>query len=123
MDSSRRRLLALGGGLLGGCAVGALVQGALAQGAERVVKVTARKFVFTPSEVALRKGEPVVIEIATEDVFMGFNVPGLKVRSDIVPGKVMRLRLTPAEAGTFPFLCDVFCGDGHETMSGKIVVT
>jgi cytochrome c oxidase subunit 2 len=50
-------------------------------------------------------------------------VPELKVRSDIVPGKVMRLALTPDRAGTFTFLCDVFCGDGHETMSGKIVVT
>ena len=97
--------------------------GVLAQGAERVVKVTARKFLFTPAEIALKKGEPVTLELVTEDVFMGFNVPDLKLRSDIVPGKVMRLRFTPDKAGTFPFLCDVFCGDGHETMSGKITVT
>ena len=112
--ASRRQVLALGVAWLGA--------GALAQGTERVVKVTARKFVFTPVEIALRKGEPVTLELSTEDVFMGFSVPDLKVRSDIVPGKVVRLRFTPDSAGTFPFLCDVFCGDGHETMSGKLVV-
>ncbi len=95
--------------------------GVLAQG-ERVIKVTARKFVFTPNEIKLRKGEPVILEFTTEDVFMGFNAPDFNIRSDIVPTKTMRLRLTPDKAGTFVFLCDVFCGDGHESMSGKLVV-
>ena len=120
VDAKRRRMLGASTGILVLAALGA---GISARGAERVVRVTARKFVFTPNEIALKKGEPVVIELATEDVFMGFNVPELKVRSDIVPGKVMRLALTPDRAGTFAFLCDVFCGDGHESMSGKIVVT
>jgi cytochrome c oxidase subunit 2 len=118
MTISRRGLLVAGATLLAGAGAGVL-----AQGSERVVKVSARKFAFTPAEITLAKGEPVTIELSTEDVFMGFNVPDFKVRSDIVPGKVMRLRLTPDRAGTFPFLCDIFCGDGHETMSGKIVVT
>jgi cytochrome c oxidase subunit 2 len=120
VDAKRRRMLGASTGILVCAALGA---GLAARGAEKVVGVTARKFVFTPNEIALKKGEPVVIELATLDVFMGFNVPELKVRSDIVPGKVMRLALTPDRAGTFTFLCDVFCGDGHESMSGKIVVT
>jgi cytochrome c oxidase subunit 2 len=118
MAISRRGLLVAGATLLAGAGAGVF-----AQGSERVVKVSARKFSFTPAEIPLRKGEPVTLELSTEDVFMGFNVPDFKARSDIVPGKVMRLRLTPDRAGTFPFLCDIFCGDGHETMSGKIVVT
>ena len=108
--------------MAGATMVAAAGAGVLAQGSERVVRVTARKFAFTPAEIALRKGEPVTLELSTDDVFMGFNAPDLKMRSDIVPGKVMRLRFTPDRAGTFPFLCDIFCGDGHETMSGKITV-
>jgi len=54
---------------------------------------------------------------------MGFNAPDLKLRADIIPGEVARVRFTPDRAGTFPFLCDIFCGEGHEGMSGKIVVT
>jgi cytochrome c oxidase subunit 2 len=118
MRISRRQLLVASTALVAGAGAGVL-----AQGSERVIKVSARKFAFTPSEIALKKGEPVTLELSTEDVFMGFNAPDLKVRSDIVPGKVMRVRLTPDRAGSFPFLCDIFCGDGHETMSGKIVVT
>ncbi|HUI99729.1 MAG TPA: cupredoxin domain-containing protein [Usitatibacter sp.] len=91
--------------------------------APRVIKVSARRFVFTPNEITVRKGEPVIFELTTEDVFMGFDVPDFNVRSDIVPGKVMRLSLAPDKAGRFTFLCDVFCGEGHETMNGTLVVT
>jgi cytochrome c oxidase subunit 2 len=120
LDVNRRRMLGASTGILVCAALGA---GFAARSEEKVIRVTARKFIFTPNEIALKKGEPVVFELSTLDVFMGFNVPEFKVRSDIVPGKVMRLALTPDRAGTFTFLCDVFCGDGHESMSGTIVVT
>jgi hypothetical protein len=42
--------------------------------------------------------------------------------SGCIPGQVAKLRFTPDKTGTYPFLCDVFCGDGHETMSGKLIV-
>ena len=29
----------------------------------------------------------------------------------------------PDKTGKFTFSCDVFCGDGHEEMTGTIVVT
>ncbi|HXD51403.1 MAG TPA: cytochrome c oxidase subunit II, partial [Burkholderiales bacterium] len=38
------------------------------------------------------------------------------------PGKTTRLRLVPDKTGTFVFLCDVFCGTGHEEMNGKLIV-
>jgi len=119
MSMDERRSFLLAALAVAGVGVG----GAFAQAAPRVVKVSARRFVFTPNEIALRKGEPVVFELTTEDVFMGFNVPDFNVRSDIVPGKAMRLSLTPDKAGRFTFLCDVFCGDGHEGMSGTLSVT
>jgi cytochrome c oxidase subunit 2 len=117
MDEQRRIVMAAG---LLSLTLGAR---ALAQAKPRTIKVSARRFTFTPSEIALKKGEPVVFELTTEDVFMGFNVPDFGVRSDIVPGKTTKMSLTPDKAGTFVFLCDVFCGDGHETMSGRMVVT
>jgi cytochrome c oxidase subunit 2 len=53
---------------------------------------------------------------------MGFNAPDFGVRADIIPGQVARVRLVPDKVGTFTFLCDIFCGSGHETMSGTITV-
>jgi len=95
----------------------------LAQTRPRIVRVKARRWAFTPNTIALRKGEPVTLEVITEDVFMGLNIPDFGVRGDIVPGKTQLMTFTPDKAGTFTFLCDVFCGDGHETMSGTLVVT
>jgi cytochrome c oxidase subunit II len=87
-----------------------------------VVKIVARKFEFVPAEIMLKQGEPVILELTTEDVTMGFSAPDFKVDLEIVPGKVAQARLVPDKAGTFDFICDVFCGDGHEDMGGKIHV-
>ncbi len=96
--------------------------GAQPAGDEPVIKITAKKFEYTPHDVTLKKGVPVILELTTQDVFMGFNAPDLGVRADIVPGKTVRVRVVPPKAGKVEFLCDVFCGSGHEEMSGLITV-
>ena len=94
----------------------------IAQPAEQVIKITAKKFDYTPNQITLKKGVPVVLEFTTTDVLMGFNVPDLNARTDIVPGQVARVRIVPDKAGTFAFFCDIFCGSGHENMTGTITV-
>ena len=94
-----------------------------ARSQERVVRIVVREFAFEPDEIILKAGEPVVLELTTADVHMGFKSVELGARADILPGQVARLRLTPAKAGSYGFFCDVFCGDDHELMSGTIVVT
>src|SRR5437899_12707313 len=114
MKLERRRLLAAGIVTAAGAVFGAA---GLAQAKERVIRVTARKFVFLPREIRLKKGVPVVLEFVTADVVMGFNAPDFNVRTDIIPGKVSRLRLVPDKPGTFVFLFDTFCSDGPERMA------
>jgi cytochrome c oxidase subunit 2 len=101
---------------------GAVAMRAAAQTEEPVIKVVAKKFDYAPSRIKLKKGVPVTLELTTLDVAMGFNVPELGVRADIVPGKVVRVRLVPEKTGTFTFFCDIFCGSGHEDMTGTITV-
>jgi len=115
----RRRLLAsaVAAGL------GGLAGWTAAQPAERVVAIVARKFVFLPNEIQLQRGQPVVFEFSAPEVVMGFHAPELKLRTLIVPGQPARLRWVPEAPGSFRFVCDVFCGDGHEGMSGQIIVT
>ena len=89
---------------------------------EPVIKVSTKKFAFTPSTITLKKGVPVILEFTTEDILMGFNVPDLAMRADIVPGQTTRMRLVPDKVGSFTFICDIFCGAGHEDMAGVITV-
>jgi cytochrome c oxidase subunit 2 len=89
---------------------------------EPVIKITAKKFEYTPSEVKLKKGVPVILELSTEDILMGFNAPDLGVRVDVVPDKTVRVRVVPTKVGKVEFYCDIFCGLGHEEMDGLITV-
>jgi cytochrome c oxidase subunit 2 len=102
---------------------GALSSVSWAQAEPRVIAISAKKFEFTPGEITLKLGEPVVFELQTEDVHMGFDAPDLNLHADIVPGKPVRVAFTPSKAGQFDFACDVFCGSGHEEMGGVIKVT
>jgi len=89
----------------------------------RVIRIVAKRFSYTPSEITLKKGEPVVLELTSEDRVHGFKLPAFKIRTDVRPKEVARVPLTPDKTGTFTFACDVFCGDGHDDMSGTLVVT
>lgn len=93
-----------------------------ARAAPRVIKVHARRFVFTPNRIPLAPHERVTFELTAEDALMGFSIPQLGVRADVPPGIVVHLSAEAGEAGTVQFLCDIFCGSGHETMNGVLVV-
>jgi cytochrome c oxidase subunit 2 len=102
----------------------ALAQLSPASGAAPLeVRMVARRFVFEPDTVRARVGQPVLLRIGAPEVPMGFSLPDLHVRSDIVPGKEAQVRFTPTQAGSFGFVCDVFCGSGHEQMQGTLEVT
>ncbi len=118
---TRRRMLA--GAVAAGVAGGALLRAAFAQGAPRVIEMTARRFQFEPNEIPLKAGERVVLAIRSIDFMHGMNIPDLGVRKDLVPGQITRVELQPKEPGVIDFLCDNFCGDGHETMNGRFIVS
>ena len=89
---------------------------------EQVVRVSASTFQFEPSEVKVKKGVPVTLELVSEDRRHGFKLPDFHVRLDVKPGVVEKVRFVPDKVGKFTFICDVFCGDGHEEMSGTLIV-
>lgn len=121
MTAQRYRLAWLGLlALLGGGTIGAYV---FATPSEQVIKIDAKKFVFIPNQITLKKGVPVTLQFTSQDVMMGFYVPELGLRTDVIPGQVRELRVVPNKIGEFAFVCDVFCGSGHEDMNGMLTVT
>ena len=119
IDTHRRTLMSVAGAL----ALSSVATLALARPKERVIKVIARKFEFVPREIRVKQGETVVLQFTAPEVPMGFSLPDFAQRIDIMPGKIATLRLTPDKAGSFDFLCDVFCGSGHEDMNGMLIVS
>ena len=89
---------------------------------EHVVRITAKRFEYHPASVTVKRGEPVVIELRSLDRLHGFIQPQLGIRADVLPGQTARVRFVPKQSGLFPFHCDIFCGTGHEGMTGEIRV-
>jgi cytochrome c oxidase subunit II len=94
----------------------------MAEQMEPVVPIQVRRFEFTPAQIVLKRGVPVILELTSLDVVHGFNVPGLGIRTDVVPGHPTQVRLVPDKIGQFDFRCDHFCGLGHWKVKGTIVV-
>src|SRR6266516_6580433 len=119
----KKRILITGTLLVSAILSGLLIHSrADAVPAERVIHITAKKFEFSPDSITLKKGEPVVFEISSGDRKHGFSLRAFGVRTDVLPGGVSRVRFTPDKTGKFTFSCDVFCGDGHEDMTGTVIV-
>ena len=89
---------------------------------EQVIRIEAKKYEFLPPVIELKKGVPVVLEFVSLDRKHGARQKELGIDLEITPGKPTRVRILPEKVGTFEFSCSVFCGSGHEEMSGRIVV-
>ena len=98
------------------------VQPVHSQTAPRRIEVTAKRFDFTPAEITVKKGEPVVIVLKSEDVAHGLRFRDLGVNVKVDKGKTGELTFTPNKTGDFVGQCSVFCGSGHGGMKLKLHV-
>ena len=72
----------------------------------------------------VKKGDLVVLKIASSDVVHGFSLKdfGILIEDGIRPGKVVLASFKADKAGTFTFTCSIICGDMHKNMQGTLVV-
>jgi cytochrome c oxidase subunit II len=82
----------------------------------RHIQVAASRFSFEPSEITVKKGEPVTITFKSKDVTHGLVIEDLGVRREIKKGRPQDLTLVPETTGTFEGRCAHFCGKGHASM-------
>jgi cytochrome c oxidase subunit 2 len=88
----------------------------------KVIEITAKKFEFSPSEITIKKGEPVILRLTSADRVHGFMSKPLKIDTDIADGKTTDVAVTPDAAGDFTVICDHYCGTGHGNMKMKVTV-
>jgi cytochrome c oxidase subunit II len=80
------------------------------------IEITASRFDFTPSEITMKKGEPVVIVLRSSDVAHGLRFRELGIDMKAGKGKTGETQFTPNKVGVFTGHCSVFCGSGHGRM-------
>ncbi|MBO8141254.1 MAG: cupredoxin domain-containing protein [Firmicutes bacterium] len=90
-------------------------------GRYRVVMV-ARAWSFQPAEVRVPAGSDVTFQVTSLDVIHGFRVPYTTINQMLIPGQVSEFRFRFAEPGEHYLFCHEYCGVGHHTMQGRIVV-
>ena len=93
-----------------------------AQTETRTINITARRFTYDPTEITLKKGEPVVLILKSLDVNHGLRVPELNIDLKVKKRRSSEVRFTPEQIGDFVGHCSVFCGSGHGSMKLTIHV-
>lgn len=70
----------------------------------------------TANELHLPVGEPVAIQLQSDDVIHSFWIPALGGKRDILPGRSQEIRVDAARAGTWRGRCAEYCGLEHAHM-------
>ncbi|MBI4148949.1 cupredoxin domain-containing protein [Candidatus Woesearchaeota archaeon] len=90
--------------------------------AVREFTMTAKKWEFNPATIIVNAGETVRLSITSLDVAHGFSLPDFNVNSRIEPGQATVVEFVADTPGTYTFFCSVYCGSGHSSMKGTLVV-
>ena len=93
-----------------------------AQAAPRTIDITVKRFSFDPSEITVKKGQPVVLVLKSADVAHGLRIRELNVNIKVKAGGTTQLQFTPEKTGDFIGHCSVFCGSGHGRLILKVYV-
>jgi cytochrome c oxidase subunit 2 len=67
-------------------------------------------------------GRPVRLLITSRDVIHSFFVPALRVKQDALPGRYTQTWFTADRPGRYEIFCAEYCGTGHSSMLGELVV-
>jgi cytochrome c oxidase subunit 2 len=97
-------------------ALGAIPLCLSAQAPSHTIEVHAKRFVFSPSEVTIKKGDTVKLVLISDDVTHSLVVDGLRVNEEIKKGQPSEVTLSPSSTGDFKGRCGHFCGSGHARM-------
>ncbi len=109
---------------LSACANNTAPPPAQSSGPVKEFSIEAYQFGFEPSTITIKKGERVKLTFSSKDVEHGVSLPDFeKVTRKFGKGQTQSVEFVADKSGTFDYMCNVYCGNGHPTMRGQIIVT
>src|SRR5687767_6974147 len=97
---------------------------ALKPSSPRVIRVTAERFAFTPSEIVVEKGTVIEFHLTSDDTDHGFRIVDTELNAAIPKRRRGETVVTYVAdtAGRFVIECSRPCGAGHTAMRATLVV-
>ena len=90
----------------------------------KVIRVSAERFTFTPSQIKVKRGTVIEFRLRSDDTNHGFKIVGSDA-GVIIPkrGRGEATLIFRADTpGRYTFECSKMCGAGHSFMRGEITV-
>jgi cytochrome c oxidase subunit 2 len=84
--------------------------------------ILAQAWLFNRREIRVPVGSTVTFYVTSKDVQHGFHLWNTNLNMMVIPGQVSKVTYTFEEPGEFDFVCHEYCGVGHQTMAGKVIV-
>ena len=82
----------------------------------------AKNWSFEPSSITVNKDDLVKLKIKSIDVKHGFKISDFDINIDLNPNQEITIEFKADKIGSFPFSCSVYCGSGHNSMQGVLIV-
>jgi len=85
------------------------------------IYLTARLWKWSPI-LELEEGKTYTLHLAALDYIHGFSLPSENINVQLVPGYEHVIKIKPRSADNLKIICNEYCGLGHHTMVGEIIV-
>ena len=86
------------------------------------IEMQARQFEYNITTIQVTKGDLVRISIYSVDVVHGFAISEYNINIQIPVHSPVVLEFLASKAGVFVYYCTVFCGTGHASHRGQLIV-
>lgn len=88
------------------------------------VNILASKWFFDPYKIVLKNPKVIKFVITSADLTHGFLIVGTNVNAMVLPGyqTVITWHVPQDFSGEFLIICNEYCGTGHSTMYGILVI-
>jgi len=86
------------------------------------VVIEAFNWEFVPNEIRIPAGAELTIRAHSQQDFHGLAIMGTNVFLSLLRNEIAEATYTFDEPGEYLMWCSDYCGEGHGTMTGRIIV-